>query len=89
MGEKMELRYLKDVEGREVDFVVIKNKKPLFMLECKTGERSINPALAYYKSRLKIPKAYQVHLGTKDHGHEEKGVRLLPFRVFCQQEKLL
>ncbi len=25
-GHRMELRYLKDVEGREVDFVVIKNK---------------------------------------------------------------
>lgn len=38
-GDKMELRFIKDIYGREVDFVVIKNKKPLFAVECKTGEK--------------------------------------------------
>ena len=34
-GYKMELRYLRDTDKREVDFVVLKNKKPCFAVECK------------------------------------------------------
>jgi hypothetical protein len=31
----MELRFLRDTDKREIDFVVIKDKKPLFAVECK------------------------------------------------------
>ena len=88
-GYKMELRYLKDVEGREIDFVVIKDKKPLFAVECKTGERDLQKNLAYYQDRLKIPMMYQVHLGKKDFGNAPKGGRVLPFAKFCLEEKLI
>ena len=83
-GFQMELRYLKDVEGREGDFVVVKENVPIFMVECKTGERSLSPRLSYYQERLSIPKAYQVHLGTADFGNEAKGGRVLPFLKFAK-----
>ena len=85
----MELRYLKDVDGREVDFVVLKDKKPLFAVECKTGDRNLQPNLAYYQDRLKIPKMYQVHLGRKDYGHPAKGGQVLPFAKFCLEEQMV
>jgi len=88
-GHKMELRYLKDVEDREVDFVVIKDNKPLFAVECKTGERALQKNLAYYQDRLKIPKMYQVHLGKKDYGNSSKGGRVLPFSKFCIEEEMI
>lgn len=88
-GHKMELRYLKDVEDREVDFVVIKDKKPLFAVECKTGERELQKSLAYYQDRLKIPKMYQVHLGKKDYGNPGKGGRVIPFSKFCIEEEMI
>lgn len=87
-GDKMELRYLRDVDGREIDFVVIKNKEPIFLVECKYGEKNLNPALQYYKTRLKIPKAYQVHLGTKDEGNPEDRGRIIPFNKFCKVENI-
>jgi hypothetical protein len=34
----MELRFLRDTQAREVDFVVVRDKRPLFAVECKTGE---------------------------------------------------
>src|SRR3989344_4602966 len=37
-GYKTELRFLRDTDKREVDFVVLKDKKPLFAVECKHGE---------------------------------------------------
>ncbi len=84
-GHSMELKYVRDTDKREVDFVVVKNNKLLFAVECKTGEKSVSPALHYFRERLKIPKCYQVHLGEKDYGEEEQGVRVIPFVKFCQE----
>src|SRR5438094_697147 len=39
-GYAMELRYLRDVVQREVDFVVLRDHRPLFAVECKAGEKS-------------------------------------------------
>lgn len=50
-------RDLRDTDGREVDFVVIKEKKPIFAVECKSGEKSISPAIRYYGERTDIPLA--------------------------------
>jgi predicted AAA+ superfamily ATPase len=89
-GENMQLCFLKDVEGgKEIDFVVLKNKKPLFGVECKTGERSLHKNVTFYQEKLMIPKMYQVHLGEKDFGHAEKGGRVLPFSTFCLEEGIL
>jgi predicted AAA+ superfamily ATPase len=76
-GHRMELRYLRDTDKREVDFVVLRDRKPLFAVEAKSGEREISPALRYFKARTSIPRWYQVHLGTKD--AVVGGVRVLPF----------
>ena len=54
-GHKMELRFLRDVDKREIDFVVLKDSKPLFAVECKTGEKNLAPAIPYFAERTKIP----------------------------------
>ncbi len=87
-GYRMELRYLRDTDGREVDFVVLQGGVPLFAVECKSGERSASPNAYYFRERTKIPKFYQVHLGNKDYGDENTGVHVIPFRTFCQLLKL-
>ena len=83
-GEKMELRYLRDTDQREVDFVVVKNKKPLFAVECKTGEKNVSKSILYFKSRTSIPVFYQVHMGSTDYLSAD-GVRVLPFHLFCKE----
>lgn len=82
-GEKMELRFLRDTDQREVDFVVLKNKKPIFAVECKSGERQISKGINYFKERTSIPMFYQVHLGKSDY-RQGDSVRVLPFIKFCQ-----
>ena len=79
----MELRFLRDTDKRELDFVVLKNKKPLFAVECKTGERNLSPHINYFKARTAIPKFYQVHLGSK-HIELDKKTLILPFWEFCK-----
>ncbi|MBM4349830.1 MAG: ATP-binding protein [Deltaproteobacteria bacterium] len=85
-GYRMDLRFLRDIEKREVDFVVLEDGKPLFAVECKTGEKAINPSLFYFMDRTKIPKFYQVHEGNRD--FEKNGVRVLPVRTFCKELQL-
>lgn len=83
-GYSTELRFLRDTDQREIDFVVIKDRKPLFAVECKTGERAISPHLFYFKERTKIPHFYQIHLG-KTHRQVDDRISLLPFEDFCKE----
>jgi uncharacterized protein len=82
-GYKTELRFLRDVEKREIDFIVIKDGKAQFAVECKTGERQISGSLKYFSDRVDIPKFYQVHMGSK-HFQEGK-IEVIPFIKFCQK----
>ena len=82
-GYDMDLRFLRDTDKREVDFVVLKEGHPVFEVECKTGEKDISPALFYFKERATIPHCYQVHTGTRD--YEKEGIRVLPFFSFCKE----
>ena len=84
-GDKMELRYLRDTDKRETDFIVIKNKKPLFAVECKASETALSPHIEYFQKRLRIPKCFQVHMMKKDFGDEKNKGRSLPFTVFCKE----
>lgn len=81
-GFEMELRFVRDTDKREIDFVVLREGRPLFAVECKTGERDLSPAIPYFLERTDIPLCYQVHLGTKD--YEKRGTRILPFERFCE-----
>lgn len=85
-GFRMELRFLRDTDKREVDFLVLKDGNPEFAVECKTGERAVNPALFYFRDRISIPRLYQVHSGMRD--YEKSGVRVLPFQEFCRVESM-
>lgn len=87
-GYKTELRFLRDTDKREVDFVVMKDKKPLFAVECKTGEKSVSPHLFYFKERTNIPHFYQIHLG-KLHKQVDDRISVLPFENFCKEVNLV
>lgn len=87
-GHRMELRFLRDIDKREVDFVVLRDRKPIFAVECKSGEKALSPHIPYFKARTSIPKFYQVHLGTS-HRAPMDGVEILPFAEFCRSEGLV
>lgn len=79
----MELRFLRDTDKREIDFVVLKDRKPMFAVECKTGDKDVSPSIYYFKERVQIPKFYQVHQGQKD--YKKNGVRVLPVPALCEE----
>ncbi len=59
-GYKAELHFLRDREGREVDFLASVNKKPWMAAEVKLNNKEISKNLKYFSERLKIPFVYQV-----------------------------
>ena len=60
---------------------VTSGRKAWMAVEAKVQETRVDPALACFRERLKIPFAYQVTLeGTRD--FVEDGVRVLPASRF-------
>lgn len=59
-GFDMELRYFRDTDGREVDFVILKDRKPILFVEAKVGDTNVAPALRYLKKKFPSVKAVQV-----------------------------
>lgn len=59
---RFQLGYLRDKEQREVDFIVVRDAAPWFLVEVKLREESIGPALRYYQDKLKVPFAFQAVL---------------------------
>ncbi|HDH11250.1 MAG TPA: ATP-binding protein [Nitrospirae bacterium] len=75
-GYKAELYFLRDVDKREVDFLVTINGKPWFAVEAKLNDASLSPHLIYFRERLSIPYIYQV-VKTDKVDKVNKGVRII------------
>lgn len=54
-----ELMYIRDKEKREVDFVLIKDNRPIALFEAKAGDEPIHPSGKYFAKKLGIP-FYQI-----------------------------
>lgn len=80
-GYRMNLYYLRDIDKREVDFLVTHNAKPWFAVEAKIEDTTPSLALRYFAKRLKIPFLYQVTLNG-DPDFVQEGVRVIGARQF-------
>ena len=59
---KFDLGYLRDKEKREVDFVVVRDAKPWFLVEVKHHKEGMSRTLQYYQEQLHAPFAFHVVL---------------------------
>ncbi len=59
-----ELGYLRDKEKREVDFIVVRDGKPWFLVETKYRDESLTPSLRYFQDQVKARFAFQVVFGS-------------------------
>jgi uncharacterized protein len=55
-----ELRYLRDKQKREVDFVVVKDRKPWFLVEVKMSDTALSPWLGHFQAQTNAQHAFQV-----------------------------
>ncbi len=82
-GHRCELRYIRDKEGREVDFAIFKDDVLEELLEVKFGDEELSPALRYYNERLRPVRATQL-VATLDKPYDRDGIRVTnPFLYFA------
>lgn len=72
-GYRMNLAFIRDKEGREVDFVLTKEKQIEFLLEAKWSDEKISNHLIYYSNKLKAKKAIQL-VGNLKRDFNSKGI---------------
>ena len=84
-GRDVELRYFRDVDGREVDFVVVEGRKPVRFVECKWGDAPIDRGIRYLTARFPDTEAWQISaVGTRDFVSPE-GIRACPALTFLRE----
>ncbi len=76
-GRDMELRFFRDVEGREVDFVQLEDKRPIRFVECKLSDTTISPALLYLRRKFPQVESLQVIAKSNVDRVAQEGVRLV------------
>jgi uncharacterized protein len=77
-GRDLELRYFRDTDGREVDFVVTENRQPLLLVECKLADAPLDRSLRYLHQRFPAAAAWQLSAtGSHDYSSPE-GIRVAP-----------
>jgi len=83
-GRALELRYFRDEDGREVDFVVTEDRRPILLIECKWDDSPLSKELRYLKERFPAARAWQLSaIGKKDFKSPE-GIRVSPALTFLR-----
>jgi len=59
-GDRYELRYIRDREKHEVDFVILKNQEILQLIEVKWSDSAVSKSLQYFSERLKPKNVIQI-----------------------------
>jgi hypothetical protein len=76
-GHDAELRFFRDMEGREVDFVQMLGGSPVRFVECKLAETKIDPSLLFLRRKFPAVEAVQVIAARGVDRVGELGVRLV------------
>ncbi|MDP6545714.1 MAG: AAA family ATPase [Phycisphaerae bacterium] len=86
---KFQLAYLRDKRRREVDFIVIRDGKPWFLVEVKLQDENISSALKHYQEQTEAPFAFQVVVNADyvdaDCFAKPRGPIVVPARTFLSQ----
>lgn len=84
-GWQMELRYFRDTDKREVDFVVIKENRPIYFIETKISEKTASSHLKYLKKRFAEVPSVQLSLAGTDDVLTRDDIRLCPANIFLAE----
>ena len=79
----MELKFIRDKEKHEVDFMVVKDRKPIELIEAKWDEERPTTSIKYFGKKLGIKKCTQI-VGTLERSFNKDGVNVVsPLEYFA------
>ncbi len=66
-GHDLELRYFRDIDRREVDFIITESGRPIRFVECKWADADVDPGLRYLRGKYHNIETWQISaMGRKD-----------------------
>jgi len=77
-GRDVDLRYYRDKYGREVDFIITENGKPIHFIEAKLSDSTVTKGLSYIRSKYPDIRATIVHLKGKKDFISKEGIEHIP-----------
>ena len=83
-GRDLDLAYLRDVTGREADFVITEGRKPVTIIECKLEDTPLDPSLRYFAARFPNTAAWQISARGKKDYQSPEGIRVAPCLKFLR-----
>lgn len=83
-GEDIELRYFRDVKGREIDFVIVKKREPIMAIETKWSDTDISLPLKYFKQRFPQCETWQISFEGKKDYFTGEAIRVVPALTFLR-----
>jgi predicted AAA+ superfamily ATPase len=80
---EFQLRFIRDKEGREVDFLVLRDGKPWVLIECKAGDIDPSPNLERFQHQVGAERAFQlVTRSGYDRLYAQTNVRVVSYEKF-------
>ncbi|MBL7662465.1 ATP-binding protein [bacterium] len=80
------LHFIRDKQDREVDFIIVKDKQPWMLIECKSNTTSPAKNLLYFKNLLNPQYSLQLVTAKNfDRKLAEQGVRIVSYEKFFSE----
>ena len=83
-GEDVALHYVRDRDGREVDFLIVRNGEPWQLVEVKWAEATPSPLLRRFLAEERLRRVQVVGALTQAHSFPD-GLRVEPAPSFLQE----
>lgn len=77
-GRDIELRYFRDTDRREVDFILVEDGQPIKAIECKWNDGEISRSLKYFKSKFPVCEAWQISAIGKKNYLSKESIKVCP-----------
>jgi len=84
-GRDLDLRYFRDTDRREVDFVVTEGRSPIMFVECKLGDAEPDSGLRYLTARFPGVPAWQISATGRKDVVTREGIRVAPALELLRQ----
>ncbi|MES9902263.1 MAG: ATP-binding protein [Sedimenticola sp.] len=84
-GKDIALSYFRDVDRREIDFIITENGRPVRAVECKLKQKDISRSLGYFKARFPQTETIQVHLNGTEQFISKEGVKSMGWKSFLSE----
>jgi hypothetical protein len=78
----LELRFFRDREGREVDFVVTEKRRPILFVEAKWSDAEVDRGLRYMAAKFPGTPTFQISATGKRDYITPDGIRACPATTF-------